>query len=173
MDVHWLAVKRVLYYLKGTMSTGLLIQPSPSNTITGLLNADWATNIHDWKSIAINCVFLGNSLISWSSKKQTIVICSSTESKYRALTHASVEVTWIWNLLNKIGFPVFGVPVVWCNTLGAGALAANLVFHAHTKHIEIDIHFVRDQVLKRLLDVHFVPFEEQLADCLTNSLTHN
>lgn len=155
------------------MSTDLLIQPSPSNTIIGLLNADWATSIHDWKSIAVDCVFLGNSLIFWSSKKQTIVICSSTESKYCALTHASVEVTWIWNLLNKIGFPVFGVPVFGCNTLGSSALAANLVFHAHTKHIEIDIHFVRDQVLKRLLDVRFVPFEEQLVDCLINLLIHN
>lgn len=63
-------------------------------------------------------------------------------------------------------------PILWCDSMSAGALATNPVFHARTKHIEIDIHFVRDQVLRGALSIRYIPSSDQLADCLTKSLTH-
>lgn len=63
--------------------------------------------------------------------------------------------------------------MVWCDNLGARALAANPVFHVQTKHIEIDVHYVRDQVLQGLLEIRYVPSNEQIAECLTKYLTHS
>lgn len=160
-------------YLKGTMHLGLLIQPSDSLTITAFSDVDWAANVDDRKSVATYYVFLGNSLISWASKKQVAIARSSTEFEYRALAHATTEITWIRNFLSEIGFPLSGIPVLWCDNLGAGAFAANPVFHARTKHIEIDVHYVRDQVLNGNLNVRYVPSKEQVADCLTKALSHD
>ena len=60
--------------------------------------------------------------------------------------------------------------VIWCDSISAAALASNSVLHARTKHIEIDAHFVRDQVLEKKLCVQYVPTSDQLADCLTKPL---
>ncbi|KAL0561727.1 hypothetical protein IC582_002168 [Cucumis melo] len=84
-NLHWQAVKRVLSYLSGTKSFGLMFQQGDDLVISAYFDVDWASNIDDRKSIAAYCVFIGNNLVSWSSKKQTVVARSSTESKYRAL----------------------------------------------------------------------------------------
>lgn len=68
--LHWQCIKRIFRYLKGTMDYGLHIKPSPDLDISGFSDADWATNLDDRKSVAGYCVFLGESLVSWSSKKQ-------------------------------------------------------------------------------------------------------
>lgn len=94
-------------------------------------------------------MYLGDTLVSWSSKKQAVVSRSSTESEYRALAHVSSEIAWIQSLLSEFGFPLPQTPITWCDNMGASALAMNPVYHARTKHIELDIHFVRDKVLSK------------------------
>lgn len=79
----------------------------------------------------------------------------------------------IRNLLHEGGFQLSGTPIIWYDNLGAGALAANPIFHARTKHIEIDVHYVPDQVLHGLLTVRYMPSSEQIADCLMKSLTQS
>ena len=64
------------------------------------------------------------------------------------------------------------MPIIWCDSLSASALAANPVYHARTKHIEVDIHFVRDKVLVKQLDVRYIPSFDQVVDCLTKPLSH-
>lgn len=103
--------------------------------------------------MAAYCVFLGNTFIFWSSQKQSVVARSSTESKYRALNHAFDEIIWLKELLSEIGVIITSVLVLWCDTISAGVLATNPVFHARTKHIEIEVHFVRDQVTSGALEV--------------------
>lgn len=141
-DVHWQAVKRVIRYLSGTKTMGLLIQLSDQLSIYAYLDADWALNLDDRKWVAAYCVFLGNTLISWSSKKQIAVARSNTESEYGTLAHASTEIIWLRQLLREIGLPIPFVPVLWCGNISVGSLATNPVFHARSKHIEIDVHFV-------------------------------
>nr|KYP69919.1 hypothetical protein KK1_009126 [Cajanus cajan] len=97
--IHWQYVKHVFRYLKGTMKHCLHIKPSVDLDITGFFYADWATNTKDRKSVARYCVFRGESLITWSSKKQRVVSRSSTNSEYRTLTDLAVEVAWIRSLL--------------------------------------------------------------------------
>ncbi|XP_060969457.1 uncharacterized mitochondrial protein AtMg00810-like [Cannabis sativa] len=83
--VHWSAAKRVLRYLKGTAYHGPHIKHSDRLSITGYSDADWACSPDDRRSLAGYCVYLGETLVSWSSKKQSVISRSSTESEYRAL----------------------------------------------------------------------------------------
>lgn len=115
-------------------------------------------------------MYLGETLVSWSSKKQHVVARSSAESEYRSLAQVACELSWIESLLKEISCEAHGQTVTWCDNLSASALAANPVFHARTKHIEIDVHFIRDKVLAKELDVRYVPSSDQIADCLTKSL---
>ncbi|XP_062093658.1 uncharacterized mitochondrial protein AtMg00810-like [Humulus lupulus] len=93
--VHWNAVKRVLRYLKGTLYRGLHIKYPDRLALAGFFNADWACCPDDRQSLAGYCVYLGDTLLSWSSKKQAVVSRSSTESEYRALAQVSAELSWI------------------------------------------------------------------------------
>uniref|UniRef100_A0A803PM38 Integrase catalytic domain-containing protein n=1 Tax=Cannabis sativa TaxID=3483 RepID=A0A803PM38_CANSA len=127
---------------------------------------------NDRRSVAGTCVYLGDTLISWSSRKQPVVSRSSTESEYRALAQVAAEMTWVQSLLKELEFPLPATPIIWCDNMGASALASNPVYHARTKHIEIDIHFVRDKIIEKKLEVRYIPSSEQIADCLTKSLTH-
>ncbi|KAF5466537.1 hypothetical protein F2P56_016455, partial [Juglans regia] len=169
-DKHWSAVKRILRYLRETTDFGLLLRPSPSFQLSVFSDADWAGSPDDRKSTGGYCVFLGQSLISWSSKKQPTVARSSTESEYKALANATSELLWIKSLLHELGIFSTKCPRLWCDNLGATFLSANPVLHARTKHVEIDYHFVREQVQKRALDVQFLPSESQIADALTKAL---
>ena len=168
---HWNACKRVLLYIKGTTSYGLTFKSSQLLTLEGFCDADWATNIDDRKSVSGICIFLGGNLIIWSSRKQKDVNHSSTEVGYRALASVATHMVWIQNLLFEINFSVLvRPPILWSDNLGAKALACNPVFHARTKHIEIDVHYVRNLVSENKLEVRYIPTEEQPADLLTKTL---
>ncbi|KAH9686972.1 retrovirus-related pol polyprotein from transposon RE1 [Citrus sinensis] len=135
------------------------------------LNADWACDIDDRKSIGAYCIFLGNNLVSWSSKKQAIVAKSSTESEYRALSADSSEISWLQSLFSELNITKLPTPVLWCDNQSAGDLARNPVFHSRSKHIELDVHYIRDKVLNKELEVRYIPTEEQVADVLTKPLS--
>ena len=90
-------------------------------------------------------MFLGENLISWSARKQATVSRSSTEAEYKSHANATAEMIWIQKLLVELGVP-HPQARLWCDNLGAKYLSANPVFHARTKHIEIDFHFVRERV---------------------------
>ena len=97
---------------------------------------------------------------------------STTESEYRELAQVSAEITWIESLLREIKFSLVDKSVTWCDNTSASAIASNPVYHALTKHIELDIHFVRDKVLNKELDVRYIPSIDQIVDCMTKSLSH-
>nr|KYP35708.1 Copia protein [Cajanus cajan] len=169
---HWQGIKRILRYLQGTMHYCLHIKCSAYLDIAGFSDADWATSVDDRKSMAGQCVFLGDTLVSWSSRKQQVVSRSSTESEYRALADLAAEITWTRSLLTELKLPQPRKPILWCDNLSAKALASNPVMHARTKHIETDVHYIRDQVLQDKVIVAYVPSADQIADCLTKALTH-
>ena len=89
---HWIACKIILKYLKAIKNYGLLFKPGGNVALTAYKNADWACDVDDQKSIRAHCVYLGQNLISWSSKKQQNVVRSSTKSKYIALSTACAEI---------------------------------------------------------------------------------
>ena len=111
-------------------------------------------------------------MISWCSKKQTALARSSTEAEYRALASTATEVIWIQQLLSEIGVRLHtSPPVLWCDNMSAQALASNPVYHARTKHFELDLHFLRDLVTSRKLEVLYVSTAHQPVDLLTKPLS--
>jgi len=96
---------------------------------------------------------------------------SSTESEYKALANATAELIWVQSLLGELGVPQPKVPSLWCDNIGATYLSANPVFHARTKHIEVDYHFVRQQVADKQLQVRIFSTDDQVADGFTKPLT--
>jgi histone deacetylase 1/2 len=170
-DVHWEAVKRILRYIKGTLDTGLRIRRSPSTGISVFTDADRAGCVDDRRSTGGFAIFVGPNLISWSSKKQPTVSRSSTEAEYKALANGAAEAIWVESLLRELGVSQQRIPILWCDNLGATYLTANPVFHARTKHTEIDFHFVRERVASGALQVRFISTRDQLADVFTKLAT--
>jgi hypothetical protein len=141
-DVHWQSVKQILRYVKGTLHHGLLLRHSPQLCLNAYCDADWAGDPDDRRSTTGYAVYLGLNIVSWSSKKHATVSRSSTEEEYRSLAMATSELLWLQSLLTKLGQLSTTTSVLWCDNLGATFLAANPVFHARTKHIELDFYFV-------------------------------
>jgi histone deacetylase 1/2 len=159
-------MKRVLHYLKGTVNDGLYYTPSFLDIHT-YCDFDWADNPDDRRSTSGYGVFLGRYLVSWSSKKQHVVSRSSTEAEYRSMALATAELYWIRMLFKELGIGISSTPTMWCDNISAIALAANPVFHARTKHVEIDYHFIREKVCNRDVKVHHISTLDQVADIFT------
>jgi histone deacetylase 1/2 len=151
--LHWTAVKRILRYLQYTMDLGMRIGKSPSTLVSAFSDADWAGCSDDRRSTGGFAVYFGPNLISWSARKQATVSRSSTEAEYKSLANATAEIIWIQSVLGEIGVEQPRTACLWCDNLGATYLSANPVFHARTKHIEVDFHFVRERVSNKQLEV--------------------
>jgi len=169
-DSYWAAVKCILCYLKGMTSYGFHITRGTPFALHGFTNTDWAANIDDYKSTGGYLVFFGYTPMSWKSSKQHTVAHSSTEAEYKALVDGIAEVIWLQYLLIDLQVPSVSSPTIWCDNLGATHLLANPIFHAHTKHVEVDYYFVRDRVAKKEIQICFIPSWDQLADVFTKSL---
>ncbi|KAK4370445.1 hypothetical protein RND71_009920 [Anisodus tanguticus] len=115
-------------------------------------------------------MFLGNNLVSWSAKRQATLSRSSAEAEYRGVANVVSESCWLCNLLLELHCPIQKATLVYCDNISAIYLSGNPVHHQRTKHIEMDIHFVREKVAKGHVRVCHVPSRYQVADIFTKGL---
>ena len=116
-------------------------------------------------------MFVGGNLVSWKSKKQSVVSRSSAESEYRAMTQSVYEIMWLHQLLMEVGTKTPVPTKLWYDNQDALHIASNPVFHERTKHIEIDCHFVREKIQLDLISIGYVKTGEQLGDIFTKALS--
>lgn len=171
LDEHWTAVKRILRYLNGTLSFGLKFSPSSTLNMTVFCDSDMGNDMDDHRSTLGFCIFLGNNLVSWTAKKQPVVARSTTEAEYRSLALATMEVLWLQTLLTELRFPLRIKPLVYCDNLNTVLLTRNPILHNRTKHLELDLYFVREKVLANQIIVSHVPTLYQRADIFTKPLS--
>nr|GEY42344.1 ribonuclease H-like domain-containing protein [Tanacetum cinerariifolium] len=169
-EPHFAALKRVLRYVQGTLDFGLHLYTSTTISLVGYTNADWAGCPSTSRSTSGYCVFLGDNLLSWSSKRQHTISRSSAEAEYQGVANVVAETSWIRNLLRELHSPILTTILVYYDNASAVYMFANLVQHQWTKHIEINIHFVRDMVTAGPVRVHHVPSRFQYADIFTKGL---
>jgi hypothetical protein len=116
-------------------------------------------------------MYVRSNLLSRNAKKQAMVSRSSTEAEYKSLANATTEVIWVPTLPDELGVSQTKAAVLWCDNIGATYLSANPMFHARTKHTEVDYHFDHERVAQKLLDIRFISSRDQVADGFTKSLS--
>ncbi|GKF49016.1 ribonuclease H-like domain-containing protein [Tanacetum coccineum] len=143
-ESHQAALKRILRYVRGCPTTR--------------------------RSTSGYCVFLGNNLLSWSFKRQATLSCSSAEAEYRGVANVVAETAWLRNLLRELHSQ--RATLVYCDNVSTVYMSSNPVQYQRTKHIEIDIHFVRGQVAAGHVRVLHVSSCYQFADIFTKGLPY-
>ncbi|XP_068326019.1 uncharacterized mitochondrial protein AtMg00810-like [Pyrus communis] len=129
---HLNLVKRILRYLKGSVGRGILMTKNDHTHIMGYCDADWAGNAIDCKSTSGYCTFVGGNLVTWKSKKQTVIARSSAEAEYRAMASTACELIWLKGLLSDLGFSATLPMSLLCDNQAAMHIASNPVFHERT-----------------------------------------
>ena len=169
-EPHLAALKRILRYLQGSLSLGLTMRRSPLAELVVYIDVDWAGCPDTRRSTSGYAVFLGDNLVSWSSKRQQTVSRSSAEAEYRAVANGVAEATWLRQLLTELRHPPRRATLVYCDNISAIYLSSNPVQHQRTKYVEIDLHFVREKVTLGHIRVLHVPTTSQYADVFTKGL---
>ena len=167
---HLDAVHQILRYLKTCPGLGLFYTSGEQCGVSCFTDADYAGSKTDRRSTSGFCTFRGTHLLSWKSKKQAVVSRSSAEAEYRAMAQGTCELMWLRSLLTELGFPAAGSSTLFCDNKSAIMLASDSVLHERTKHIEVDVHFIREKVRSGVITPHFVPSSEQVADMFTKSI---
>lgn len=169
-DTHLKAAFHFLRYLKGNPDLGIFMSKQPVYTVNAYCDSDWASCPESRKSVSGYIVLLGDSPISWKSKKPSTISLSSAEAEYRSSRKVIGELVWLTRLLEELDTPA-PLPIpVHCDSQVALHIARNPVFHERTKHIEIDCHFVRTKLQDGLISLHHIPTHAQLTDIFTKTL---
>jgi hypothetical protein len=166
---HLEAVKRIFRYIKGTTHLGLWYPKGTGIDTIVYADSDHAGDYVDRKRTSGICTFVGHSLTSWFSKKQTALAISKTEAEYISAGKACQQALWKKQALVDYGIQLNDITIL-CDNKGAIDLSKNPVQHARTKHIEIRHHFLRDNVQKGNISIEKVSSEDNIADILTKPL---
>nr|GEW37071.1 retrovirus-related Pol polyprotein from transposon TNT 1-94 [Tanacetum cinerariifolium] len=168
-EKHLKEVKRIFCYLRGTVNTGLWYTKDSGFKLTGFSDADYAGCKDTFKSTSGGAQFLGEKLVSWSSKKQDCTVLSTAKAKYVSLSACCAQVLWMGTQLTDYGFH-FNKILIFCDSNSAIAISCNPVQHSRTKHTAVCYHFIKEHVEKGTIELYFVKTNYQLADIFTKAL---
>ncbi|GJZ65759.1 retrovirus-related pol polyprotein from transposon TNT 1-94 [Tanacetum coccineum] len=164
--VHWAAVLPILRYLWGIQFQTLLFPSTPALDLCVSYDSDWAGDVVSSKSTTAFCIFLGDLLISWKSKKQDVLSKSSNEFEYHSMAVTTSKIVWLCWLLANTGVRISHSTLLHCDNRSAIQIARKSVFHEHTKHFEIDCHFTRHRLQAGTISLSFVSSTLQIIDFL-------
>ncbi len=173
---HWSVVKRILYYLQYTRSTGLTYSFSNNLWLQSYIKANWGSDANTQKFTSGYVFLLGGEAIFWQCCKQMTVVLSSTRSKYIAVTLATKEVeeaVWLKQLLQDLAPTPIAMPqpiLLHCNNQSYILLTKNPHFHNHTKHIELHYHFLHEKIKSQEIVIKYCPTNDMWVDLLTKAL---
>ena len=165
---HWMSVKRILRYLKGTTDYVLCYQGRDFQLI-GYTDADWGGDLDQRKSTFGYAFLLNDCAISWGSKKQNCITLSTMEAEYVACSSAIQKEVWLKRFLQDIGVvkTAFEPVTLYCDSMAAFAYAKDSKYHGKTKHIQIRYHFVRDMIMQNEVVLKHIPTNEMVVDLLS------
>ncbi|XP_068653842.1 secreted RxLR effector protein 161-like [Aristolochia californica] len=169
--LHIAAVRRIIYYLRGSPTHELFFPTCSSLQLIGYSDVDWAGYPDTRRSTTGWCMFLGDALIYWRCKKQDRVSKSSIEAEYHAMSTACSEIVWLRDLLAELEFPQTTSISLHADITSAIQITTNLVFHECTKHIEVDCHSIRDSLDSRVISFPYISSDLQEADVFTKAMT--
>ncbi|TYK19609.1 Cysteine-rich RLK (receptor-like protein kinase) 8 [Cucumis melo var. makuwa] len=169
-EKHMEAVNRILRYLKNTPGKGLMFRKTNRKTIEAYTDSDWAGSVIDRKSTSGYCTFVWGNLVTWRSKKQSVVARSSAEAEYRAMSLGICEEIWLQKVLSDLHQECETPLKLFCDNKAAISIANNPVQHDRTKHVEIDRHFIKERLDSGSICIPYIPSSQQIADVLTKGL---
>nr|KYP55970.1 Retrovirus-related Pol polyprotein from transposon TNT 1-94 [Cajanus cajan] len=164
---HWKALKRILRYVRGSLSLGLFYSKSDDYQLVGYSDSDWCGDVDDRKSTSGYVFLLENTAFTWLSKKQPIVTLSTCEAEYVAASWSVCHAVWLSNLLRHMGVIRDEGIVIRVDNKSAIELAKNLVNHGRSKHIDVRFHFIREQIREGKVELEHVESRAQAADIFT------
>ena len=138
--------------------------------VIGFSNSDWVGNPDDRQSTSGYAFHIGSGVVSWSSKKQPTVSLSSTESEYKALTNATCEAVWLRKIIPDLEEEKSGSTCINCDNQSAIKSTHNPICHARSKHIELQYHFIRENIGSNEIDLVFCNTKDNMADIFTKPL---
>ena len=150
-ESHWLAVKRILRYIKGTMDFGLLYSYNNDATLYGYSDSDWGGNQDERKSTTRYVFYLGSTTFTWMSKKQSIVALSTCEAEYVASSTSIYEAIWLKILLKEFDHSQEEPIIIYVDNKSAIKHSKNPIQHGRSKHIDMKYHFLRDYVKQKVV----------------------
>lgn len=165
------AALRVFRCTKGKLGQGLLMSSARKDVLTAHFNVDWAACAFSRRSITGFTIKLGDSLVYWKSKKQSVLSRSLAESEYISLASIIVELTWLIGLIKDLQISLQLPVTIFSDNKTTLQMAANPVYHDRTKHIGIDYHSVREKIQQTLIKTEYLSTQDQPVDIFSKGLT--
>ena len=173
-QIHWIAVKRILRYIQGTLKLGIMYSAEFESTVTGYSDADWAGDIVDRISTTGYVFLMSGGAVSWRSKKQSCVALSTAEAEYMALASTFQEAIWMKKLLSSLNIDPddsANATIVYEDNQSAICMSKNQKCHGQSKHIDIKYHFVQEKISEGRIELKYCATENMLADMFTKGLS--
>ena len=168
---HWKQVQHVFKYLAGTKDLSLCYGPGQDGTSLQIFSdADYAGDVDSAHSTSRHAVFIGKSLVNWSSKRQPIVAKSTTEAEYIAANEAGSDGVWFRNFTSELGYPSSGSRPMWLDNQSSICVGKNPEHHSQMRHLLPKYHWLQEQVEDKVFTLDYVPMISMRADVLTKPL---
>jgi ribonuclease HI len=174
-EVHWNAAKSTLGYLRAYAAQGLLLKPLSENRITAYVDASYAEELDTRKSTTGKIVFWGDNVISYKSKTQPIVTQSSFEAELMAISSVAQDILWLRNVLEELGYEQTKPSIVYTDSQSVikWITRGKSSSRQRSKHIDVRALKIIELVESKVVELRYIPTEDNIADAFTKSLGRN